>query len=207
MPRIESERLDAPGFCAHHIGLSGDAPFPRSGYSPNDLMGPRAKWVLLTLIFGLLPYGAACFVGYVRYPDASPFRNSPELLFFSLMVSASALGELMDENQFRSLRGGGGGMRSFALVVFFAGAAVSALLYGIYLYHDMASPGLEAGLDCATVATWPSGEEALWGTDWSKRCVRWMRVRTAIFRVSVGMAVLLGFGATITAWLSPLSRR
>lgn len=170
-------------------------------------MGPTAKWILLTLIFGLLPYGAACFVSYIQNPAASPFRNSPELLFFSLLVCASALGELLDENQPRYLRGGGGGMRSVALVVFFVGVAVSALLYGIYLYHDMSSPGLEAGLDCATVAALSTDTAAPWGTEWGRRCGMWVERQTIIFRVSVGMAVGFGFAATIAAMLSPSNWR
>lgn len=170
-------------------------------------MGPRAKWLLLTVIFGLLPYGAACFVSYLQDPAASPFRNSPELLFFSLLVCAAALGELLDEDRPRYLRGGGGGMRSAALVVFFVGVAVSALLYGIYLYHDMSSPGLEAGLDCATVATWPTDAVVTWGAEWGARCGKWVERQTIIFRVSVGMAVGFGFAATVAAMLSPSSRR
>ena len=59
-------------------------------------MGPMLRWFLFTIAMGLLPFGFSGLLRSLRGVPPEKWQNSPELLFFSVMVSASQLGGIFD---------------------------------------------------------------------------------------------------------------
>lgn len=92
------------------------------------------------MIFALLPLGAGLLLRALAGKfTTETLANSPEILFFSLMVSATALGDLSElaeplgwDLTIRVLRS-----------ALFLGAMFSAILYGSFLYDRVIGPGSE----------------------------------------------------------------
>ncbi len=97
------------------------------------------RWFTYNLIFALLPLGASLCVRALLYGNLTTdvLANTPEILFFSLMVSATAMGDL---SEIAKPLGWDNLFRIFWFVLFF-GAIWSAFLYGIYIYDSISGPG------------------------------------------------------------------
>lgn len=89
------------------------------------------RWFTFAVAFALLPFGTSIlFRSLAGVLTMDAVQQSPELLFFSLMICASALGDL---NEFTAVVGKDGVMRllSSALLI---GAAFAGILYGGFVY-------------------------------------------------------------------------
>lgn len=54
------------------------------------------RWFVFTLAMGLLPFGFSALLQTLRGVPPAEWQNSPELLFFSVMVCASQLGGIFE---------------------------------------------------------------------------------------------------------------
>ncbi len=54
-------------------------------------MGPMLRWFVFTMGMGLLPFGFSALLQALRGTPPGQGQTSPELLFLSVMVSASQL--------------------------------------------------------------------------------------------------------------------
>jgi hypothetical protein len=163
-------------------------------------MGSLTKWFVFTIVFGLLPFGCSILLQQFEHPGAATPENSPELLFFSIMVCAAGLGEL---SGFRHRAGWRKPVLGSAFGLLLVCAIVSAVVFGVYSDHARKSPGAEAGIDCVAYRELPAdvrmrilspaaGAEVV-----GRRCSRWEQMQTHIFRFSMGWAILVGITATV----------
>lgn len=172
-------------------------------------MNRMLKWFLFNGFFGLLPFGFSVLFRSLREPHGG-LQASPELLFFSIVVSAAGLAELVgnmpEQGWSRLLLGlGGAGL--------LAGAVVSASLYGVYVDHTFNTPGRELGIDCSLFdpeadldgridAVTADGLRASVAT-LARHCTEWMNFQRNVFRLSIWLALGLGFIGTICEWVRP----
>jgi hypothetical protein len=89
------------------------------------------RWLTYNTIFALLPLGVSVLLHFLAGKlSLQTFSNSPEVLFFALTISATALGDISE-----TITSIGGDLTfrilSSALLV---GAVVSAILYGGLIY-------------------------------------------------------------------------
>lgn len=172
-------------------------------------MSRMLKWFLFTGFFGLLPFGFYVLFKSLREPDGA-LESSPELLFFSIVVSAAGVAELVGNlpaHRWRKVILASGG------AVLVAGAVVSACLYGVYVDHTFNTPGRELGLNCSlfdpqanlrgqvgelTANSLRASVQTL-----TEDCREWMDFQRRVFRLSIWLAIGLGFIATVCEWLRP----
>lgn len=172
-------------------------------------MGPISKWFLFVLAFGLLPYGLSVFFAWLSRADlVTP--HSPELLFFSLMVSASALGELWDRKK--------GGRRQWFFTYAVPGliilVAASASLWGAYAYHTHNEPAKRFGAICTDPAAGSSeprntsrnnsGDHSV---SLRELCREWRAMEAGLFNTSCIIALLVGLGGTVSVVVHHKTRR
>jgi hypothetical protein len=162
-------------------------------------MGSLTKWFVFTIVFALLPFGCSLLLQQFDQPGAATPENSPELLFFSIMVCAAGLGEL---SGFRQRAGWRKPVLGSAFGLLRVGAIVSSVVFGVYSDHARKSPGVELGIDCTALAALGASAKALVlrpGVAFlvvADRCARWRAVQTHIFQFSVRLAILLGIAGT-----------
>jgi hypothetical protein len=95
------------------------------------------RWFTYNFIFALIPIAASLAIhGLAGQLTFVALVNSPEILFFALMVGATASGDISEVSaplehdiQFRLFK-------SFLLV----GTAVAALFYGVFIYDSVINP-------------------------------------------------------------------
>ena len=94
------------------------------------------RWIKYNLIFALLPLGVSIFFRtLLNKLSLESLSNSPELLFFSIMVSATALDDISELKKINT-------RLDFTIKLFGSallfGAIWSAILYGTFLYDSLA---------------------------------------------------------------------
>lgn len=95
------------------------------------------RWITYNLIFALLPLGASLTLHALSGTlTAQTLASSPEILFFCLMVSATALGDL---SEITASVGWDLRLRVVWACLLF-GAIWSAILYGALLSHTIPGP-------------------------------------------------------------------
>jgi hypothetical protein len=166
-------------------------------------MSRMTKWFVFTFGFGLLPFGFAVLFHYLHDPNDGVLESSPELLVFTLIVSATETGQLAGTFPAQALRRRFHGA-AFAMLLFLA--VISAALYGVYVDHGYNTPGQDLGIECRIVQA-PSPEAlARIGPvidDLTPPCMRWLAFQDRLFRLSFGMAVFAGVFATLSEWARP----
>lgn len=104
-------------------------------------MGKRlVRWFTYNLVFALAPLGISLlFRSMVNRLTVDELAKSPEVLFFSLIVSATTLGNLKeitnlieDDIKLRVIES-----------VLLLGAVSSSIFYGALLYSNIVAPSLE----------------------------------------------------------------
>ena len=98
------------------------------------------RWFTYTIFFALLPLGISILIrSFTGNISLRSIANSPEFLFFSLMVTATALGDLSEtfRNSLRTLTFDI--LRSGLLL----GAVFSAILYGSFIYDSITNPEID----------------------------------------------------------------
>lgn len=151
------------------------------------------RWFVFTIAMGLLPFGFSALLQTLRGVPPERWQNSPELLFFSVMVCAVQMGEI-----FTTLASGGE-VRSFrravlssAFGMFLLGAILSAALYGVYADHERNDPSVPIGARCASPPSAVAPEV--------HTCTEWLAFQTNLYSFSIGLALLVGSVGTITEW-------
>ncbi len=98
-------------------------------------MGNRlVRWFTYSVVFALIPIvSSVVFRFFAGKLSVDTISRSPELLFFSLMINATALGDLSDVIQRRQKDLTVGLFRSAVLI----GAISSAILYGGFVLETV----------------------------------------------------------------------
>lgn len=99
------------------------------------------RWFTFNVVFALFPLVTALlFRDLAGRLTADDVAKSPEILFFALMVSATALGDLFEI--FPSI--GWDALLGIMGAILLLGAVFSAILYGGLLYNSMVETGAES---------------------------------------------------------------
>jgi hypothetical protein len=96
------------------------------------------RWFTYNLIFALLPLCAAVLLRALAGKlSTDAIANSPEILFFAIMVSATAMGDLSEVTApiDRDL------ILKVLQAILLIGAIWAAVLYGTLLYDSIIGPG------------------------------------------------------------------
>lgn len=157
------------------------------------------RWFVFTIAMGLLPFGFSALLQALRGVPPERWQNSPELLFFSVMVCAVQMGEI-----FTSLSAGGE-VRPFkravlgsAFGMFLLGAILSAALYGVYADHERNDPSIPMGARCTSPSS--AAAPAADAAPEAHTCTEWLAFQTNLYSFSIGLALLVGSVGTITEW-------
>lgn len=155
-------------------------------------MGPMLRWYVFTVALGLLPFGFSATLQTLRGVPPSQWQNSPELLFFSVMLCAAQLGGIFDTLS-RGPRLGRlrKSLLSFAFGFFLLAAILSAGLYGVYIDHEREVRMCQAAnTPFTSPAPMPTG-----------RCAEWLDFQTNLYRFSIVIACIVGSFGTVTEWI------
>jgi hypothetical protein len=169
-------------------------------------MGPMLRWYVFTIAMRLLPFSFSVLLQCLRGVPPSEWQSSPELLFFSVMVSASQLGGIFAT--LSSGRGRWGAWPTFLSMMFglfLISAIISAALYGVYVDQERNLAALAPGLGCAELLGGEVAEgitASLAGT-----CREWLDFQTNLFRFSIWMAGAVGVLGTFTEWVRTRRQR
>lgn len=163
-------------------------------------MGPMLRWFVFTIGMGLLPFGFSVLLQILRSVPPGEWQSSPELLFFSVMVSASQLDGISTSlaspgREGESLtRGLLGAMFGFFLL----SAIVTAALYGVYADLGRNDPARVVGAACAAVvAQVPAASDPLM----REHCTGWLAFQGNLFTLSMWIAGTIGLMGTLTEWV------
>lgn len=91
---------------------------------------------MYNFVGALLPLFIALFIRHISNITPRPGVYTPELLFFSIMISAIALGDITDEiklfkkTMFQIVKG-----------ILMFGSIVSGIIFGMYQYDAIVGPG------------------------------------------------------------------
>jgi hypothetical protein len=153
-------------------------------------MGPMLRWFVFTIGMGL-PYGFSVLLQTLRGVPPRAWQNSPELLFFSVMVCAVQLGEIFDTLAKRPPFGKRRrAVLGLAFGAFLISGVVSAGLYGVYIDQERNAPACHA----ATLTASP--DPAITAT-----CKEWLDFQTNLYRFSMRIALFTGCFGTVIEWL------
>jgi hypothetical protein len=99
------------------------------------------RWVAFNVVFALFPLITALLFRHLAGKlTADDIAKSPEILFFALMLSATALGDLFE--LFPTI--GWDTLLAAMGAILLIGAVFSAILYGGLLYNSMVEAGGES---------------------------------------------------------------
>ncbi|HEX6912208.1 MAG TPA: hypothetical protein VF142_17525 [Longimicrobium sp.] len=108
------------------------------------------RWFVFTIGMALLPFGFSVLLQALRGVPPNHWQSSPELLFFSVMVSASQLdSSFAGEARARTLL-------TAMFGSFLLGAIVGAASYGVYVDQARSDPARVIGAACATIVAQPA---------------------------------------------------
>jgi hypothetical protein len=109
----------------------------RSLFNLSAMWSRLIRFSLYNIVFALLPLIISASIRQIASLATPAGVYAPEILFFAVMISATALGDISDEVKvtgsspfFQLLRG--------ALML---GAIASAALFGMYQYDQIVGPG------------------------------------------------------------------
>jgi hypothetical protein len=164
-------------------------------------MSSLQKWFVFTIVFALVPFGCSWLLQHFEQPASIRPENSPELLFFSIMVCASAVGELSTPAVRRGWRRAFLGLTFGGLLVV---AVLSAVLFGVYTDHARRTPGRRLGIECSRFAAMPAERQQAVATalrapaSIGEDCREWQDVQTRIFQFSIRLATLVGVAGSLS---------
>jgi hypothetical protein len=99
------------------------------------------RWFTFNVVFALFPLiTAILFRDLAGKLTSDDIAKSPEILFFAIMLSATALGDLVEI--FPSI--GWDVLLGAMAAILFIGAVFSAILYGGLVYNSMIETGAES---------------------------------------------------------------
>jgi hypothetical protein len=156
------------------------------------------RWFVFTIAMGLLPFGFSVLLQALRGVPPAELQNSPELLFFSVLVSAAQLDGVFASLSSREC--GKGEWRTLLSVLFgcfLISAILSAALYGVYLDHARNNPA--AGVTCEAVVG--QARRAGSSAGIKARCTEWLEFQSNLFTFSIWMSATVGVAGTFTEWI------
>jgi hypothetical protein len=163
-------------------------------------MGPMLRWFVFTIAMGLLPFGFSVLLQALRGVPPDQWQNSPELLFFSVMVSASQLDGIFASLSTPSR--GDEGWRTLLSAMFGAFllcAILAAALYGVYADQARNDPARVIGAACAKILAQPAADVA--PASMRDHCIEWLAFQGNLFTFSLWMAGVAGVMGTMTEWI------
>jgi len=113
--------------------------FRKGNAAPSTALGRRlVRWVTYNLGVALIPLVASIAIHWLTAKLTwNAIANSPEILFFTLVVCASAMGDLSESTAVIG--------RTVTASILYSGLLLglisSAILYGCLLYDGIAGPG------------------------------------------------------------------
>jgi hypothetical protein len=94
------------------------------------------RWFFLHVVFALFPLLASSYAHH-RVPTGQDW-NSPELVFFTFMISTIALGDILEMTAGRE----SGALSQFLFMLLLLGAISSIFVYGMYVKERLDYDGL-----------------------------------------------------------------
>lgn len=153
-------------------------------------MGPMLRWFLFTIAFGLLPFSLSMLLNEFGRGRVGTALTSPALLFFAVMVCAAQVSGLLvtlsGEEQITPSRRD---LLSACFGVFLLGGVFSAMLYGVYVNHELNDPGVRWNATCSR------------GGVKLDACAEWLTFRMNLFTFSVWVAAFAALVGTWTEWM------
>lgn len=108
-----------------------------AGSKQSPLWSHLIRFLMYNFIGALLPLMISWIIRLVSDISASPGVYAPELLFFAVMINATALGDITDEVKIV----GNAPLFQFVKGVLLFGAIGVASIYGMYQYDTIVGPG------------------------------------------------------------------
>jgi hypothetical protein len=172
-------------------------------------MGHLTKWLFFNLMFGAIPYALTVALNRTQSPGSPLLHPSSEVLFIAVVATSSALGELWEEDDYRSRPRSHWRARWQLLLLL--GVLASSLLYGAYVYATLGEPGRAAGVNCTVIAGWvrqpgPDPWRAHLAGQWGSSCAAWARSQATLFRWSLWMVAIWVPISTTAMYLFPPRR-
>jgi len=150
------------------------------------------RWFVFTIAMGLLPFGFSALLQTLRGVPPGEWQNSPELLFFLVMVCASQLGGIFETLAGRHVHGRvRRTLLSFGFGFYLIASILASGLYGVYIDHERSAPGCHG-----TNASFTSG-----GTAHASECRDWLDFQTNLYRLSIVIAGVAGGFGMVTEWV------
>jgi hypothetical protein len=140
-------------------------------------MGPMLRWFLFTIGFGLLPFALAVVLRELGGGRVGAALTSPALLFFAVMVCAAQVsGLLVTLSAGEPIPRNRRDLLSAFFAVFLLGGVFSAMLYGVYVNHELNDPALRWNTACSRAGGKLDG------------CADWLTFRMNLFTFSMWVA-------------------
>ncbi len=147
------------------------------------------RWFVFTITFGLLPFGVSSLLQTLDAGRIAMALVSPALLFFSVMICAAQLSALLGTLAAQEpLAPARRDLLAGFFALFLLGAVICAILYGVFVSHELNDPGAQWATSC--------GHPGL-NLD---ECARWQAFRLNLFTLSVWVAAFFAIAGTISEW-------
>jgi hypothetical protein len=138
MAAFQLDTLGRAPQVAGSSGSVGESLGARNLFERHDLGNRLIRWFTFTIVFALVPLGTSVLLRHLEgEPMGETLRTSPELLFFSLMVCATALGDLTEA----MVKGAADLLLRGLFSALLVGAVASAILYGSFIYSSVSTTG------------------------------------------------------------------
>lgn len=159
-------------------------------------MGPMLRWVVFTLLFGLLPFAFSVLLQLLQGNGVAWWRSTPELLFFSVMVCAVEMGELFGSLSEPNPAPERPGWLAVAFCCFLLAAVLSSGVYGLHVYQQRDGEWLADAAACGPFLGGAGPARSGAAAD----CTQWVVFQGNLFTLSVFFAAVLATGALLTEW-------
>lgn len=156
------------------------------------------RWFVFTIAMGLLPFGFSALLQTLRGVAPGEWQNSPELLFFSVMVCASQLGGIFETLARRQVRGRvRRTLLSFGFGFYLVAAIRVSGLYGVYIDRERSAPRCH-GANASFTSRGPAH---------ASECRGWLDFQTNLYRFSIVIAGVAGGFGMVTEWVRTRRQR
>lgn len=157
------------------------------------------RWYVFTIAMGLLPFGFSVLLQTLRGVPPAEWQSSPELLFFSMLVSAAQLdGAFTARAEPQNGHDGWPALLGAMFGCFLVTSILSAALYGVYVDHARDDPARGAGSTCEMVVRYAGGTR--YPDEVRHRCGEWLDFQANLFTLSTWMSCAVGVAGTLAEW-------
>lgn len=160
-------------------------------------MGPMLRWVVFTLLFGLLPFALSVLLQLLQGNGVAWWRSTPELLFFSVMVCAVEMGELFGSLSSAEHRPARPDLLAGAFCLLLLVSVLSSGLYGVHVHQQRDPEWIAMASACGPLLQNRGVADA---ADPST-CAAWVVFQGNLFTLSTGVAALVAGVGTVMEWI------